>query len=422
MKPQLIKTYLTILATCLTVAAQTQTLFKDKPVKQLAYSLLDRNSFGITILSCNYIGSPHSITSFATTSDIMPVKSGIIMTTGIAQWAGYPNDSRSSGCGVFTPGDNRLERIAGEKTSDAAILEIELVANTDEISFEYFFASEEYPEFVNKGVNDVFAFFIEGPGYDTAYNIARLPTTGEPISVDHVNAKRNPEFYIENQTWTGYFAENTNDLASLFQFDGMTTKLEAKAKIQPYATYKLTMAIADVGDNIYDSGVLIKARSLKSDGKLKPIGPYLKSEIEKRKHLIGFERMKVIGDTVGFEKTIHFDFNSYDILSEDTASLNEIADLLKIFFDSKLKLVGHTDDVGTDQYNMELSMMRAKSVSEYLQRHGISKKRIVTDGKGKRQPITRSQTDEARRMNRRVEFLIYKEQNDDKQDSPATND
>ena len=189
----------------------------------------------------------------------------------------------------------------------------------------------------------------------------------------------------------------------------MTTILTAKAKTRPYAIYKLTLAISDVGDNVYDSGVFIKSRSLKSIGKLQPIGPYLKSEIEKRKNMIGFDRIRIIGDTVGFDKVVHFDFNSYDILPEDTTSLNEIADVLTLFFDAKLKLVGHTDDVGTDEYNIDLSMKRAESVATYLKSHGIRKSRITTDGKGKRSPVTKDQSDAGRRKNRRVEFLIYKD-------------
>ena len=392
-----------------TISADGQMLFKSKNSRQLVTELLPRNSFGITILNTHFTAHPNSIATFITSSDKLPIQSGIIMSTGIVTWAAYPNDSPSSGCGMFTPGDKRLEKIAGAKTSDAAILEFEFVANTDEVSFEYFFASEEYPEYVNKGVNDVFAFFIEGPGYDTLYNIAKLPTTGEPISVDHVNANRNSEFYIENKSWRGFSIDDPGtSLASIFQFDGMTTLLEAKAKIRPYATYKLTLAIADVGDNIYDSGVFIKAHSLKSAGKLQPISPYLKSEIEKRSHLIGAHRIRVNGDTVGFDKTVHFDFNSYDILTEDTTSLNAVAELLTVFFDANLRLIGHTDDVGSDEYNMDLSRMRARSVANYLNSRGVDDDRIVTEGRGKRQPVTREQTDAARRKNRRVEFLIYK--------------
>ena len=402
---------LTILTALLaaTVSAEGQMLFKSKSSKQLVEELLPRNSFGITILNTRFQANPNSIATFITTSDKLPIQSGIIMTTGIVNWAAYPNDSPSSGCAMFTPGDSRLEKIAGARTSDAAILEIEFVANTDEVSFEYFFASEEYPEYVNKGVNDVFAFFIEGPGYDSLYNIAKLPTTGEPISVDNVNAQKNSEFYIENKPWRGFSVDNPGtSLASIFQFDGMTTVLEAKAKIRPYATYKLTMAIADVGDNIYDSGVFIKSRSLKSIGKLQPIGPYLKSEIEKRMHLIGANRIRVTGDTVGFDKTINFDFNSYEILPDDTTALNEVAGLLEQFFDARLRLIGHTDDVGSDEYNMDLSRMRSRSVANYLIMRGIDKKRIATEGRGKRQPLTYGQTDAERRKNRRVECLIYK--------------
>ena len=402
---------ITILTSLLAAAISSsgQTLFKSKSSRELVGDLLPRNSFGITIINTHFQANPNSIASFVTTSDKLPIQTGIIMSTGIVSWAAYPNDSPSSGCAMFTPGDSRLEKIAGARTSDAAILEIEFVANTDEVSFEYFFASEEYPEYVNKGVNDVFAFFIEGPGYDTLYNMARLPTTGEPITVDNVNAQRNSEFYIENKQWRGYSIDDPGtSLASVFQFDGMTTVLEAKAKICPYATYKLTMAIADVGDNIYDSGVFIKAHSLKSIGKLQPLGPYLKSEIEKRMHLIGANRVRVIGDTVGFDKTINFDFNSYEILSDDTTALNEVAGLLEQFFDARLHLIGHTDDVGSDEYNMDLSRMRARSVAEYLKERGVDGNRIRTEGRGKRQPLTYGQSDAERRKNRRVEFLIYK--------------
>ena len=124
--------------------------------------------------------------------------------------------------------------------------------------------------------------------------------------------------------------------------------------------------------------------------------------------MIGAHRIRVNGDTVGFDKTIHFDFNSYDILSEDTTSLNAVAELLTVFFDARMLLVGHTDDVGSDEYNMDLSRMRARSVANYLNSRGIDNDRIITEGRGKRQPITREQTDAARRENRRVEFLIYK--------------
>ena len=182
--------------TAIFIQSDAQTLFKSKPTRQLVNDLLPRNEFGISITNCQFTGDPRSISTFATTSKMLPIKSGIIMSTGIASWAGYPNDSGSSGCGMFTPGDKRLEMIAGAYTTDAAILEIEFVANSDSISFEYFFASEEYPEFVNKGVNDVFAFFIEGPGYETASNIAVLPTTGEAISVDNINHRHNSTFPI----------------------------------------------------------------------------------------------------------------------------------------------------------------------------------------------------------------------------------
>jgi hypothetical protein len=69
------------------------------------------------------------------------------------------------------PGDNNLDNVSSADTYDATVLEFDFVPATDNISFNYVFGSEEYLEFVNAGYNDVFAFFISGPGIVQAYKI-----------------------------------------------------------------------------------------------------------------------------------------------------------------------------------------------------------------------------------------------------------
>lgn len=402
---------LLFLSTQIVVAQKLE--FKQMTTAEMVEALIPKNHNNISVLSSEYIGGPHSIAFFTTENPHMPIQQGITISTGIAEWAAKPNTSRNSGIGVFTPGDHRLDSIAGQFTVDAAILEISFVASSDQISFEYFFASEEYPEFVRKGVNDVFAFFIEGPGYKAPHNMAFLPESGVPITVDNVNANYHPQYYIENPMWIpeGYAippgASKPGPLSAYFQFDGMTTLLEARANVEPFKIYKLTMLIADVGDNIYDSGVFIKANSLRSLGKICPIQPFLISEFTTRKLILGVDRIRMVEDSVVFDKMVHFDFNSYDLMPEDTLSLNELANILTRCFKSKLKLYGHTDDVGSIDYNQELSEHRAQSVANYLIDKGIDSTRIITEGKGKLFPITPEQTDVARQKNRRVEFLFY---------------
>lgn len=393
-------------------AVNAQILFKTDNPEILASKLISNDSSGIKIKNVHYSGDPLSIAAYYCSSDKFPVKNGLMLCTGVAERAGYPNESSSSGTARFTPGDKRLERLAKGYTTDAAILEVTFVANSDEVSFVYFFASEEYPEFVNKGVNDVFAFWIEGPGYDQPYNMAVLPETGDPITVDHVNEERNSSYYISNPFWIPWTPENPNppapgEFSYIFQYDGMTIALPAKAKVQAYQTYTLTMAIADVGDNIYDSGVFIKSRSLKSSGKKQPINTGLSNELNIKNNLIEFNNFHNTGDSIKFSKSIKFDFNSYEILPDDTLALDEIATILNQYFDAKIKLIGHTDDVGTQQYNLDLSLLRAKAVGQYFIENGIAVNRIKMEGKGKSRPVDKSNTEVARKKNRRVEFIIY---------------
>ncbi|MCF6183887.1 MAG: choice-of-anchor L domain-containing protein, partial [Bacteroidales bacterium] len=109
--------------------------------------------------------------------------SGVIISTGHINNAPGPNNSGGKGTNV--PGDyqdNDLAQIVTEDTHDAAVIEFDFTPVTDQISFEYVFASEEYCEFVNDDYNDVFGFFISGPGINGTLNIARIPGSGEVVS------------------------------------------------------------------------------------------------------------------------------------------------------------------------------------------------------------------------------------------------
>jgi outer membrane protein OmpA-like peptidoglycan-associated protein/tetratricopeptide (TPR) repeat protein len=104
---------------------------------------------------------------------------------------------------------------------------------------------------------------------------------------------------------------------------------------------------------------------------------------------------------------IFFDFDKWDLKSESQAELKRAIDLLKKYPEIKLEIDGHTDNYGTDEYNIVLSEKRANSVYEYLVSNGIDKKRIVkVTGKGESQPIATNDTDEGRAKNRRVEFTL----------------
>ena len=113
------------------------------------------------------------------------------------------------------------------------------------------------------------------------------------------------------------------------------------------------------------------------------------------------------GIAVTFPSGILFPFNSTEILPAGKNNLQQLASSLDKYPNSDILIVGHTDSVGTDAYNMDLSQRRAQAASTYLQSLGVPASRLQTAGRGESEPITSNDTDEGRQRNRRVEIAIY---------------
>lgn len=105
---------------------------------------------------------------------------------------------------------------------------------------------------------------------------------------------------------------------------------------------------------------------------------------------------------------IFFDFNKYELKPESFLELDRLYKFLSDNSDISVEISGHTDNIGTDEYNITLSNARANAVKDYLVSKGISSNRIISKGYGKSQPVASNDTDEGRQLNRRVEFKIIK--------------
>lgn len=103
---------------------------------------------------------------------------------------------------------------------------------------------------------------------------------------------------------------------------------------------------------------------------------------------------------------LFFANNSTRILSESEPALNDLKVFLAENPQLRIRIIGHTDNVGSDQFNLKLSQGRAESVKEALVKRGVDPERIETLGMGKRQPIASNDTEEGRAQNRRVELVI----------------
>jgi outer membrane protein OmpA-like peptidoglycan-associated protein len=118
----------------------------------------------------------------------------------------------------------------------------------------------------------------------------------------------------------------------------------------------------------------------------------------------------VTGNKIELPEQIQFETGKATILSRSEALLDRIADKIKANANVKrIRIEGHTDDVGTGKKNQELSQQRAESVRDYLIKKGIEADRLQAVGYGNSRPIDKRKTAEARAKNRRVEFIIVEQ-------------
>ncbi len=192
------------------------------------------------------------------------IERGIVISTGNVNNAVGPNVSDSSGALSSRVGDPGLDDEFGVVTQDSTAFEFSFqLSDTDsrDLFFNFVFASEEYNEQVNTGVNDVFAFFLDGQ------NIALVPGTTEPVSIATVNggnpfgsASSNPQFYNNNDPTLG----DNGQFLSRFGLDGFTSVFAATARDLPPGVHTIRIVLGDVLTSGGDSAVFIESGSFSS--------------------------------------------------------------------------------------------------------------------------------------------------------------
>ncbi len=111
-------------------------------------------------------------------------------------------------------------------------------------------------------------------------------------------------------------------------------------------------------------------------------------------------------------RNVNFDFDKYEIRPDMYDTMNKLAEILNTYADSQVWISGHTDSIGTDEYNFHLAERRMNSVMDYLGRRNVTPGRFVAPiPYGEWRPLVSNSTDEGRFLNRRVEFVIYTGEN-----------
>ncbi|MEM1366955.1 MAG: Calx-beta domain-containing protein [Cyanobacteria bacterium P01_H01_bin.15] len=207
---------------------------------------------GVTFTNVSFTGSDMSAGTFSNgTAQGIGIEQGIILSSGDVESASGPNLIPFASTEFFTPGDEDLNRILDpgpgdplDRTNDGAVLEFDFIPSSNQISFEYVFASEEYNEFVGSQFNDVFGFFLNGE------NIALIPETTDAVAINSVNRNLNSDFFRDN-----------DPAQRLVSYDGLTTVLTAQADVNVGQVNRIKLVIADTIDFIYDSAVFLRRGS-----------------------------------------------------------------------------------------------------------------------------------------------------------------
>ncbi|MBK8554852.1 MAG: choice-of-anchor L domain-containing protein [Lewinellaceae bacterium] len=217
----------------------------------------------VTVTNINCPTDAYGTFSFPSDNNFLGMEKGLILTSGLADNAIGPNSIGSITGFNNAPGDADLDFLSveqgnGQMSHDACVVELDVFVATDELTFEYTFGSDEYPEYVNSNFNDIFAFLASGPGIvgnpglGGAKNIAIIPGSNTPVQINSVNNLLNWEYYRNNQ------------LGQVLEYDGLTSDflgvkktLTARTDVIPCNTYHLKLAVADRGDFSFDSGVFV---------------------------------------------------------------------------------------------------------------------------------------------------------------------
>lgn len=210
------------------------------------------------------LGNPNnpSIGYFNGVGSTFPFDDGVLLSTGSALAANGPKGAAHQGFNNNLPGDADLSNILNisGNLQNATKLEFDFIPVSDQISFDFLFASEEYGTF-QCTFSDVFAFILTDLSTGVSTNLAVVPNTTTPISVTTIRDEQyNLGCNSVNPQYFGNYYPNADANAPI-NFKGHTVALTASGPVIPGNTYHIKLAIADYGDTGYDSAVYIEGGS-----------------------------------------------------------------------------------------------------------------------------------------------------------------
>ncbi|PNQ74862.1 OmpA family protein [Hanstruepera neustonica] len=238
-------------------------------------------------------------------------------------------------------------------------------------------------------IRDLGVLFLKEPFKQNSDKLLNLNEVLNEVSDSYFVLINSQSHYIEKTGWEKITFEYTakgfesNFIIGNFDKNSKVSKIKMRSTKDPDASYYY---IDDVSiESLYSETVSYsKSQTIENDQVLQ-------------------------NDKVYTLQNVLFDFDKHELLESSKAELNQLYKYLNANKRLQIEIYGHTDDVGTQKRNDELSLLRAKEVALFLISKGLRPERITATGYGNKFPVANNDTQEGRALNRRVEFkLIFK--------------
>lgn len=238
------------------------------------------NDGSVTIDNIQFFGDERAIGGFSNGGESIKIPNGLILSTGDVKSALGPNNLLNTTTRFDVPSfiePDLAELIDNPNLLyDLARIEFDIISTETNFSIDYVFASEEYCEYVGSAFTDVFGIFVidqsivDSFGYEST-NLAVVPNTNQTqiVSIETVNWNNNQEFYNTNVPFP-FSVDGSCPVGEIFatptakeeiEYDGFTDVFTARYTLRPQKQYRIKIAIADVGDKLFDSAIFLQSKS-----------------------------------------------------------------------------------------------------------------------------------------------------------------
>lgn len=246
--------------------------------------------------------------------------------------------------------------------------------------------------------SDEVGLIVNAKGDKAFFSSDRLSAKGRDIFEFELykEARPNPVSYIKGKVFDSETNKKLEAHFELINLESNKIVMQAESDINTGEFLVCIPTDNDYALNVSKKGYLFYSDNFELKGVYEISNPFLKD--------VALNPVKP-GEKI-ILRNIFFATDSYELVDKSVAELTKLVEFLDNNSGLKIEISGHTDNIGTSEYNIELSKNRAKSVFNYLISHGINKDRLSYKGYGETEPISTNKTKEGRAENRRTEIKI----------------